>query len=71
MWGSLQKFAYSNGYAGYIDGTVAQVGGSSMANATGMKMTTVRVKAVILGRSPGTAPPALWWATTPATVRPP
>lgn len=37
---------YLNGYAGYIDGTVAQVGGSSMANATGMKMTTVRVKAV-------------------------
>lgn len=37
---------YINGYAGYIDGTVAQVGGSSMANATGMKMTTVRVKAV-------------------------
>jgi HlyD family secretion protein len=36
---------YLNGYAGYIDGTVAQVGGSSMANATGMKMTTVRVKA--------------------------
>lgn len=36
---------YINGYAGYIDGTVAQVGGSSMANATGMKMTTVRVKA--------------------------
>ena len=37
---------YLNGYAGYIDGTVAQVGGSSMANATDMKMTTVRVKAV-------------------------
>lgn len=37
---------YLNGYAGYIDGTVAQVGGSSMANAIGMKMTTVRVKAV-------------------------
>ena len=37
---------YLNGYAGYIDGTVAQVGGSSMANATGMKMTIVRVKAV-------------------------
>mgnify|MGYP000594000881 CR=1 FL=1 len=37
---------YINGYAGYIDGTVAQIGGSSMANATGMKMTTVRVKAV-------------------------
>ena len=37
---------YLNGHAGYIDGTVAQVGGSSMANATGMKMTTVRVKAV-------------------------
>ena len=36
---------YINGYAGYIDGTVAQVGGSSMANDTGMKMTTVRVKA--------------------------
>ena len=36
---------YLNGYAGYIDGTVAQVGGSSMANGTGMKMTTVRVKA--------------------------
>ena len=36
---------YLNGYAGYIDSTVAQVGGSSMANATGMKMTTVRVKA--------------------------
>ena len=36
---------YITGYAGYIDGTVAQVGGSSMANATGMKMTTVRVKA--------------------------
>ena len=36
---------YLNGYAGYIDGTVAQVGGSSMANDTGMKMTTVRVKA--------------------------
>ncbi len=36
---------YITGYAGYIDGTVAQVGGSSMANDTGMKMTTVRVKA--------------------------
>ena len=36
---------YITGYAGYIDGTVAQVGGSSMANGTGMKMTTVRVKA--------------------------
>ena len=31
--------------AGYLDGTVAQVGGSSIANGTGMKMTTVRVKA--------------------------
>ena len=40
---------YLNGYAGYIDGTVAQVGGSSMANATGMKMTTVRVKAATPG----------------------
>ena len=40
---------YLNGYAGYIDGTVAQVGGSSMANAIGMKMTTVRVKAANLG----------------------
>ncbi len=40
---------YITGYAGYIDGTVAQVGGSSMANATGMKMTTVRVKAVNSG----------------------
>ena len=37
---------YLNGYAGYIDGTVAQIGSSSVANATGMKMTTVRVKAV-------------------------
>ena len=36
---------YITGYAGYIDGTVAQVGGSSMVNDTGMKMTTVRVKA--------------------------
>ena len=36
---------YINGYAGYLDGTVAQVGGSSIANGTGMKMTTVRVKA--------------------------
>lgn len=36
---------YINGYAGYIDGTVAQVGGSSIANGTGMKMTTVRVTA--------------------------
>ena len=36
---------YITGYAGYLDGTVAQVGGSSMANDTGMKMTTVRVKA--------------------------
>lgn len=36
---------YVNGYAGYLDGTVAQVGGSSVANGTGMKMTTVRVKA--------------------------
>lgn len=36
---------YLNGYAGYIDGTVAQIGGSSVANGTGMKMTTVRVKA--------------------------
>ena len=36
---------YINGYAGYLDGTVAQVGGSSVANGTGMKMTTVRVKA--------------------------
>lgn len=36
---------YITGYAGYIDGTVAQVGGISMANDTGMKMTTVRVKA--------------------------
>ena len=36
---------YLNGYAGYIDGTVAQIGSSSVANATGMKMTTVRVKA--------------------------
>ena len=36
---------YITGYAGYIDGIVAQVGGSSMANDTGMKMTTVRVKA--------------------------
>lgn len=36
---------YITGYAGYIDGTVAQVSGSSMANDTGMKMTTVRVKA--------------------------
>ena len=44
---------YLNGYAGYIDGTVAQVGGSSMANATGMKMTTVRVKAVNPGLAPG------------------
>ena len=40
---------YLNGYAGYIDGTVAQVGGSSMANAIGMKMATVRVKAANLG----------------------
>ena len=37
---------YLNGYAGYIDGTVAQIGSSSVANGTGMKMTTVRVKAV-------------------------
>ena len=37
---------YINGYAGYIDGTVAQIGGSSLASSTGMKMTTVRVKAV-------------------------
>ena len=37
---------YINGYDGYIDGTVVQVGGSSVANGTGMKMTTVRVKAV-------------------------
>lgn len=36
---------YLNGYAGYIDGTVAQIGSSSVANGTGMKMTTVRVKA--------------------------
>ena len=36
---------YVNGYAGYLDGTVAQVGGSSIANGTGMKMTTVRVTA--------------------------
>ena len=36
---------YVNGYAGYLDGTVAQVGGSSVANGTGMKMTTVRVTA--------------------------
>ena len=36
---------YINGYAGYLDGTVAQVGGSSIANGTGMKMTTVRVTA--------------------------
>ena len=36
---------YINGYAGYLDGTVAQVGGSSVANGTGMKMTTVRVTA--------------------------
>lgn len=36
---------YINGYAGYIDGTVVQVGGSSVANGTGMKMTTVRVTA--------------------------
>ena len=36
---------YINGYAGYLDGTVAQVGGSSIANGTGMKMTTVRVEA--------------------------
>ena len=36
---------YINGYAGYIDGTVAQIGSSSVANGTGMKMTTVRVKA--------------------------
>ena len=36
---------YPNGYAGYIDGTVAQIGSSSVANGTGMKMTTVRVKA--------------------------
>ena len=37
---------YITGYAGYIDGTVAQIGGSSLASSTGMKMTTVRVKAV-------------------------
>ena len=36
---------YLNGYAGYIDGTVAQIGSSSVANGTGLKMTTVRVKA--------------------------
>ena len=36
---------YLNGYAGYIEGTVAQIGSSSVANGTGMKMTTVRVKA--------------------------
>lgn len=36
---------YITGYAGYIDGTVAQIGSSSVANGTGMKMTTVRVKA--------------------------
>ena len=36
---------YLNGYAGYIDGTVAQIGSSSVANGTGMKMTTVRVTA--------------------------
>ena len=36
---------YVNGCAGYLDGTVAQVGGSSIANGTGMKMTTVRVTA--------------------------
>ena len=36
---------YLNGYAGYIGGTVAQIGSSSVANGTGMKMTTVRVKA--------------------------
>lgn len=40
---------YLNGYAGYIDGTVAQIGSSSVANGTGMKMTTVRVKAANLG----------------------
>lgn len=42
--GQLAKI-YLNGYAGYIDGTVAQIGSSSVANGTGMKMTTVRVKA--------------------------
>ena len=40
---------YINGYAGYLDGTVAQVGGSSIANGTGLKMTTVRVKAAYPG----------------------
>lgn len=36
---------YITGYEGYLTGTVAQVGGTGVANASGMKMTTVRVKA--------------------------
>ncbi len=36
---------YITGYEGYLTGTVAQVGSTGVANASGMKMTTVRVKA--------------------------
>ena len=52
---------YINGYAGYLDGTVAQVGGSSIANGTGMKMTTVRVTA----KNPGLVTSA---STASATI---
>ena len=52
---------YINGYAGYLDGTVAQVGGSSIANGTGMKITTVRVTA----KNPGLVTSA---STASATI---
>lgn len=36
---------YITGFESYLEGTVTQVGGSSMANASGQMMTTVRVTA--------------------------